>query len=89
MKSIVALLALAAFSQVIFVKTLSIFTTILLQAYPESRATCEECTQGLQNFPAAIGELSDVMEEDLSHHYCHKPGTESGGLRTILTLLTI
>ena len=43
------------------------------QAYPESRATCEECTQGLQAFPGAIGDLSDVMEEDLSHHYCHKP----------------
>ena len=89
MKTIVTVLALAAFSQVIFVKTLSIFTTILLQAYPESRATCEECTQGLQNFPAAIGELSDMMEEDLGHHYCHKPGTESGGLRMILTLLTV
>merc|ERR1712227_842377 len=43
------------------------------QAYPGSRATCEECVTGMTNLPAKLFAMRDDLENDMSHHYCHKP----------------
>ena len=54
---------------------LGLVDSIIIQAFPgSSRATCEECVAGLTNLPGDIANLSDVLETDMSHHYCHKPG---------------